>query len=205
MPAPQGNIKVVVYALSDPRNPKLPFYVGKTSCSLKRRLSAHRCWSKKFTEHPLSKWFLGLAEDGIIPTIYELESCPTAPIAKEREVCWINFFRPLGTLTNKSDGDGSLGMKKGPPCLANRLATIARNKKGWSNEMRSKMPALIRNSERCRNLMIPVFCETNQKHYACLADAEKDLKIASKTIRTSIKENKPTKGLVFRKVENALI
>lgn len=111
----------IVYALSDPRNPSLPRYIGKTKGSLRRRLSAHRCWAKSHLNTPLGDWINSLSESCLVPTIYALEYILDG--AKKREEYWISFFRPLGTLTNRSSGDGSLGLKKVTPSKEHKAKT----------------------------------------------------------------------------------
>lgn len=111
----------IVYALSDPRNPSLPRYIGKTKTSPRRRLSAHRCWAKSHRDTPLGDWINSLSQISLVPTIYVLETLVDG--AKQREEYWISFFRPLGTLTNRSNGDGPLGLKQGPPCKLNQDIT----------------------------------------------------------------------------------
>ena len=105
---------------------------------LKRRLSAHLCYPRQCPNHPVSKWITELSQSGLKPSIWTIE-ISTRPECSERETYWIRFFRDLGTLRNISDGNGSLGLKLGPPCLENRLKTIERNKRGHSDASKERM------------------------------------------------------------------
>jgi hypothetical protein len=101
--------KGIIYALSDPRNPNLPKYVGKTQQTIQRRVSGHILAVKSRPSYELSKWIESLLDVGLLPRIYVLESVVDGDL-RARETAWIRFFRPLGLL-NQSDGDGMLGMK----------------------------------------------------------------------------------------------
>jgi hypothetical protein len=128
-----------VYALSDPRNPNVPKYVGKTKTSLRFRLSGHLLDAAQ-SESPLYNWINSLLDENIIPKIYALETCPTEK-AYEREENWIKFFRPLG-IFNKSNGAGGKGLKNNWTPLAREnfiKRTIERNKRGWTPQMRKKI------------------------------------------------------------------
>lgn len=98
-----------IYALADPNNPKLPRYIGKTTRPLRQRLKNHKQSCKERPQYPLHQWLTSLYSSGLRPDIYLLETTDRDSL-KDREVHWIRFFRPLGSLLNQSDGDGSLGM-----------------------------------------------------------------------------------------------
>lgn len=104
----------VIYVLSDPRNPNVPKYIGKTRRPLKARLCCHRWRSNRdpcYKHHPLSKWIRLLAKESVVPKITYIESIQDELESKCRETGWIRFLRPLNTLTNRSDGEGNLGLK----------------------------------------------------------------------------------------------
>lgn len=103
-----------IYALSDPRNPRLAVYVGRTTRALRRRLSSLVSKAKRKPDaQRVNRWILGLIERGTLPIIYALEEVDPSEMVN-RETHWIRFLKPLGTLLNESDGPGLLGMVRGP-------------------------------------------------------------------------------------------
>lgn len=99
-----------IYAMADPRNPRLPVYVGLTTTELRRRLWSHysEARKKKHENRPVSIWLRKMKSEGIRPVIYTLEVAPKESLLS-RENYWIVFFRPLGTLLNAHDGIGEFG------------------------------------------------------------------------------------------------
>lgn len=155
-----------IYALSDPLTPCEIRYIGKTENALGTRLSSH-IYARHRAEvcHRLN-WIKKLVAEGRRPLVWPLEICPLESWA-ERERFWIAFFRPLGLLTNGTDGGdqgtltpeiraklsaASKGRKMTPLQRAAFDArkeefvarTVARNKRGWSQATKEKQSALRR-------------------------------------------------------------
>src|SRR5690348_2937631 len=85
-----------IYAMSDPRNPALPRYIGQTRKTLRHRLMLHREDSSKRNRSSLvNAWIRELRSEGLVPVIYQLEVAQAEKLF-ERENHWIVFFRPLG-------------------------------------------------------------------------------------------------------------
>lgn len=125
----------LIYALFDPRNPKLVKYVGKTIRPLRRRLAGHNC-TKSMANLELKAWIESLKSDGIFPSACVLETVSIENL-KSREESWIAFYKPLGLL-NRSYGDGSKGLE-GYVSPLNRAITAARNRLGLSKESIEKI------------------------------------------------------------------
>lgn len=98
-----------IYSLCDPLNPHVPRYVGRTRKPT-RRLIVHKYHPKRRPNHPLSVWLTELFSKGQHPIFRVLETVPDGQV-RAREEHWIAFFKPLGVLTNRSDGEGTQGMK----------------------------------------------------------------------------------------------
>lgn len=102
-----------IYGLIDPRNDQIR-YVGKTVLAPKRRL-ATRIWHSKAAgrKHHRHAWLAGLAADGHVPEVVELEVVPPGADWIEAEQFWIAYFRSIGAdLCNLTiGGDGAPGAK----------------------------------------------------------------------------------------------
>jgi GIY-YIG catalytic domain. len=155
-----------IYALADPLAPMEVRYVGKTSKELHVRLAEHitERLRLRHQNHRLH-WIRKICGEGRSPIIWLLEVCPESEW-KEREQFWIAFFRPLGQLTNSTDGGdcapssrpdvrakisaAKRGKKMSPAAYAawktsgHTERTVARNKRGWTPQMRSKMVATVK-------------------------------------------------------------
>jgi hypothetical protein len=119
---------VTIYALSDRRFPTCIRYVGKTIKPLHRRLCEHVAKRDKEKNHK-NNWIKKLLSEGSIPIIWPLEVC-SLEAWKERERHWISFFKPIGIITNCSeggDGGGTKGYKWTPEQLE-RISKIRRGK-----------------------------------------------------------------------------
>lgn len=94
-----------IYALSDPRNPRVPKYIGQTCNRLRTRLCAHLSDSRRPENgiRPVCAWVHDLEMEGLVPIIYSLEVAKKEALI-DREHHWIMFFRPLGTILNVMDG-----------------------------------------------------------------------------------------------------
>lgn len=141
---------VVIYALSDPANPSLIKYIGKTKAGLKNRLVGHL---RDETNKKKMDWFNGMKP--LKPLIWPIEVCNSQNWA-EREKHWISFFRPIGLFNISEGGSGCVsGMKWTDeqraahsrlfkkighrPGALNIQRTIERNKRGLSAESRAKI------------------------------------------------------------------
>lgn len=94
MPGP-----VVIYALSDPRNPSVIRYIGQTVRSLAIRASDHVTNAWKHPSLAKSRWIRELIDTHMYPKIWPLEVCDTSN-SFARELYWVRFFKPLGLLAN---------------------------------------------------------------------------------------------------------
>lgn len=88
-----------IYVLFDPRNPKVPKYVGQTSTPLRQRLFSHLVWAYQTNKSPFAEWLIGLDRENVLPSIALLETCDWQ-CRLQREAHWINFYRPLESLFN---------------------------------------------------------------------------------------------------------
>ncbi len=151
-----------IYALSDARKPTEIRYIGKTEKALKSRLKEHVVERNRFSNHRLN-WIRKLWGEGLKPIIWPLEVCWLSQW-EERERYWIAFFKPIGILTNATEGgDGNCSKWNGAKISAAKKGkkmtpeakeawrksgfverTIARNKNGWSPETRTKILAAIK-------------------------------------------------------------
>jgi GIY-YIG catalytic domain len=169
-----------VYAISDPKNPRVPKYIGKTINALRKRLGQHIASSQEENNkfHPFYSWLNSVLDTGFLPVVYLLEDCPIEEL-QIRETHWIRFFKPLGIL-NRSEGKGTLGMKLGRPSEKNIQMTIARNK-------RPKTQIEIeRARERQRHKFKSVRCKETGEVFESLAAAERKMGTARFVLRTSI-------------------
>lgn len=126
-----------VYSLCDPSNPNVPRYVGQTIGSMARRLAGHKCHAKTKPDWPVSKWMSELFSKGLHPIARVLETVPIIEL-DAREEAWIVFFKPLGVLTNRSNGVGMKGLS-GYVSPLNRKITAERNRLGCPPERRKKI------------------------------------------------------------------
>lgn len=203
---------VTIYAIADSLNPKLPVYVGRTRLSLKKRMNNHRC-----RKSPVGDWIRSLRTTGREPVVFALENVQDGN-HKEREAHWIRFFRPLGSLLNRSEGDGCKGIKKGPPCLENRLKTIERNKRGLSLQTRSRISASLKGrpmgreakqkwmsspgfrvaSEKLKQSndrkKKPVICEETGEKFPSVAEAARAIGCSPERFRESMRSNGRCRG-----------
>jgi hypothetical protein len=104
-----------IYGLIDPRTDQLR-YVGKTSASLEKRLSAHVARCNLLTKRHSSRWLKGLADSGLHPEIFEIEIVQAGGDWIEAEQFWIAYFRSIGAdLTNICVGGEGVGGYKFSP------------------------------------------------------------------------------------------
>ena len=170
-----------IYALADPNNPKLPRYIGRTCTSLKRRLSAHRCWAKSHTHHPFAQWLIEVYARGTKPIAFELERCDVS-VMQERETAWIRFFRPLGSLTNRSDGDGHLGLKVVRSPLNIAITSVK----------------LREANERSKKRVIG----EDGREFASMADAVRSLGVSRRAFNQALKEGWRVRGQYWSVINN---
>lgn len=106
------DVKHIIYAMSDPRLPTGIRYIGQTTQPLHRRLASHISGRNKKTDRCYRQnWINSILAAGLKPLIWPLEICSRENWIK-REQHWIRFFKPIGLLTNGSEGgEGSLGNK----------------------------------------------------------------------------------------------
>lgn len=85
-------------------------YVGKTSKSLRHRLSNHLCEARRGTASYKNNWIRSMLNRGMIPTIHLLEIVNSDGNEAERR--WIAYFKRNGIkLVNMTDGgDGFAGL-----------------------------------------------------------------------------------------------
>ena len=142
-----------IYALSDPRQPALIRYIGKTEALLSHRLACHVCEAKK-ARSARAFWIRELSTDLVRPLIWPLEHVSVAEW-EDRERFWIAQFWTLPGFLNRTVG-GDAGFKGGrhseatkarysamrkglKPSPLNVQRTIERNKRGLSAETRAKI------------------------------------------------------------------
>lgn len=121
--------KIIIYALSDPRRPSAIRYIGKTEWSLTRRLSGHLCTSVKREKTYKSNWILSLLRENTSPKIWPIEICDS-DAWESRERYWISFFKPLGLLTNFTNGGEAGSFKKGHKLSPETIAKFRILRKG---------------------------------------------------------------------------
>jgi len=97
-----------IYALSDPRLPVIPRYIGKTRSTLRCRFLQHLTEWKRKASHKDS-WIKSLMVLQLKPAIWVLEVCSDQDW-QSRERYWIKFFKPLNSLTNTKDGGAGTHM-----------------------------------------------------------------------------------------------
>lgn len=110
--AAQSSIPILtrIYVLKDPRDGAVR-YVGKTTKTLKARLSQHKNRSSSSASTRSGRWINSLKVAGISPLIEQIDEAFGGWAA--RECFWISFFRDAGAnLTNLTDGgEGAPGLK----------------------------------------------------------------------------------------------
>lgn len=84
--------KVVIYALSDPRDLKIR-YIGQ-SCNLKSRLKTMMTPSSA-SSPGIKSWVADLRKDGLKPTVVILQET-NQELAGELEQSWITCFKEAG-------------------------------------------------------------------------------------------------------------
>jgi hypothetical protein len=95
---------VTIYALVDPRSGELR-YVGKTSLTVERRLSAHASNVRRGLHSHKHHWLRDVMRAGLEPSTAVLEVVPPGDDWIEAEKFWIGYFRFLGArLVNQCDG-----------------------------------------------------------------------------------------------------
>jgi len=110
-------MKVYFYTLTDPRNPDIIKYIGKTTQKLARRLDQHISYAKKLVkEHHKTNynvnWINSLLKDNVKPIILEIDSYECDDMSKDWvifEQYWISQCKAWGfKITNlTSGGDGN--------------------------------------------------------------------------------------------------
>lgn len=104
-PAPNAHGAYLVYALSDPRQPAVPRYIGRSSIGISgaRR---HLRMAHRGTWGPLYTWIRALAREGIGYRIAVLEE-PPADRLVERQNWWVHLHHRtilnLGDVLNGAD------------------------------------------------------------------------------------------------------
>jgi len=139
-----------IYFLYDPRDGSQapPRYVGKTSKTVRRRLTQHIGAARKGDTTYRSHWIRSLLAQECKPEIVCLEDDIPENLVNDREKYWIAVFRSLGApLTNLTDGgDGTPGRKM---TEHERQRVIAMQVERWSNpKSRAILVKSIRDSDR---------------------------------------------------------
>jgi len=116
--------------MSDPAEKTKIRYIGKTEQLLHRRLAVHVADLKrtKLPRNHRISWTRKLLSQGRTPLIWPIEVCSKSDWQK-REIHWINFFKPLGFLTNTAEG-GKGGGVKGWKWSKEALERISKLRKG---------------------------------------------------------------------------
>ena len=132
----------MIYTLCDPRFPSDVRYVGKTSCSLKKRVSGHLSYASRSPSRThLVSWLNSLTSEGLEPKASVVEVGDEGDW-EEAEKRWISHYRIQGyNLCNSTDGGegASPGHVKSPE--TRRKLSIAQTGKKASPEARAKMSA----------------------------------------------------------------
>ncbi len=172
-----------IYAMADPRNPRLPVYVGRTTSTLQTRLWDHYGEAKKEKNkaRPIAVWVREVRALGLNPVLYTLETAPIESL-QSRENYWIVFFRPLGTLLNVHDGIGELGT--GPRLSEKQKAITAPFLKA-ANEKRKK---------RVLNDLGVV--------YESLSDAAESAGVSERKMKENISKGWSVSGRTWRFIKN---
>lgn len=109
------NKATLIYGLIDPRTRQLR-YVGKTSCSMAKRLRAHLCRTNLTPKRHSSRWLSGLVSSGLSPDVVDIETIEPGGDWQEAERYWIAYFRFVGAdLTNIVIGGEGVGGYRMPP------------------------------------------------------------------------------------------
>lgn len=137
-----------IYVLVDPVS-LMPRYVGKTSRTLKRRLSDHIQDAKKGGKSHRANWIRQVLARGELPQIEAIE-CGLWSVDNTnlRERYWIGNLRQLGyKLTNMTDGGDGGAM---PMTVEHRAKLGLASKRAWSSE-EYRAKALERYADYWRN------------------------------------------------------
>ncbi len=134
---PAGNpLTAYIYTLVDPETNAIR-YIGKTTTSLRERLTNHLCEKK---DDRKNRWINKLKRQGLKPLIQLIEEVPI-DAWRERECYWIAYYHAQGCdLTNTSLGGLGLGY-----CAPETRAKIAKTLTGRDNgpEFRAKMKEVM--------------------------------------------------------------
>lgn len=101
MPTSQSGF---IYLLSDPRD-MVPYYVGKTTLTVAKRLKAHLQMARLKTDkklYPVHEWIKILARQGLTPVYREIEYVEKG--LATREIYWISKFLQVGAPLCNIDG-----------------------------------------------------------------------------------------------------
>lgn len=185
--------EVLIYALYDPENSKLPRYIGSTGRSLHERFVEHARDARSRPKYQHHAWFNLVLSMGRTPSITLLERCDSQEQADTREKHWIAFFRPLGCLFNIAlGGKGAPGV---PRSEKQTQALIARNKRGWTEETRRKQIEI--------RLGVPQPRETVVKVQSTAGWKEAQLKLKSANEARKLKVYCDATGEVFESIRGA--
>lgn len=131
----------VIYVLADPRSPDKIRYVGKTTKSLRIRLTGHLHYARSTSRKShLVSWLNALVLEGVEPLITVVDQGPGEADWEAAERHWIAWHRAQGSrLCNSTDGgEGATPGYKMSPEAKVRLSAANKGRKP-SAETRAKM------------------------------------------------------------------
>ena len=125
------NRRYIVYGLMCPITNQIR-YIGKSTSGLNRPRQ-HMCLSSLRSNTHKNNWIRNLRASGLRCSIKVLEEMCDAKRLYEREQYWIDIYRPLGFLTNSTDGGpGLLGWR--PSADAKKRMAAAKNLRSVGRE-----------------------------------------------------------------------
>lgn len=137
-----------IYALSDPREDRVfenVRYVGKTQLPLAIRLKGHL--AHRYNCYKTS-WIKNMSGEGVSPDMWPLSFC-NEENWKTYERQWIKKLKPLGRLTNLTDGgDGNCGRKWTDEQRKALSISKRQSQKPFSPEHRAKISAAIKGTKK---------------------------------------------------------
>lgn len=204
--------RVSIYMLKDPRTGKVR-YIGKTICTLQKRLSEHiNCKSQ---DHR-GRWIQSLLKQNLKPLIEEIEKC-TDSEWPEREKVWIAYYKKVSDLTNSSDGgfgshNPSMETRnkisealKGRKISAETIAKRKASRKGYKHSLETKIKLSKMNKGKSRVVSVETKAKmsiaqkgriVSAEHRAKISAASKGRKRKSLSAETKTKISAAHKGKV---------
>ena len=187
-----------IYALSEPGNPAIPRYSGRTKHNPRQRLHEHLVRAFKAPTLALSKWLISLDQKDQMPclVVYEIVG---DDLAAAREEYWIKFFKPLGLLNLM------IGTRQ-PPGF-----DIKARRQQWLDQTKatrkrgSAIPKQLGLSFYARRKAFDALNKKQRKavqsidgrRFESLSEASRELKVSRQALLQSIKRGWRCKGTIW--------